>query len=368
MPQARTSTHAHSPVISRQDAVLRRKTMRTPKRLNPEGNAALDIVLLAQNALVDIDRLGRMANVNRELSRTFGGGWQRGPHAELISWVVQDYMAKRAKSKNPLRKKTQARMKQLPVIGPLVPMVKQVFKAQGINPKNVVHARVRRLSHGGYAVRYTHLEPKKPLDDLKRLSRVKHRGTIQDISVCVNPTGMDVVITQANGKKDVALKVAISDLITPGFARDFYRHVVSPKANTVAMDETFVPSLPGALRDANAKIRRELRHGQAVGAIRFAVVSPVKREIDDALVYAKKAGVSRNTLRLMKTLSVEKCLCGAPIELRLNPVTLIPVLRRTKCVECGALMDTGHILATRASAYLLDNWRTYGHAGVPKRI
>ena len=53
MPQARTSTNAHSPVTSREGAVLRRKTMRTPKRLNPLGNAALDIVLLAQNALVD---------------------------------------------------------------------------------------------------------------------------------------------------------------------------------------------------------------------------------------------------------------------------------------------------------------------------
>lgn len=329
----------------------------------------MDIATLVQHALVDIDRLGRMANVNRELSRVLGGGWQHGLHAELVNSLVQDYKAKRAKSKNPLRKKSRARMKQLPVVGPLIPMVKQVFKARGVNLKNVVNARVRRRKDGGYAVRYTQMEPRKPLDDLKRLSRVKHRGTIQDISVCVNPTGMDVVITQADGKKDKAFKVAIKDLITPGFARDFYRHVVSPKANTVAMDETFVPSLPGALREANAKIRRELRHGQAVGAIRFAVVSPVKREIDDALVYAKKVGVSRNTLRLMKTMSVEKCLCGAPVELRLDPVTLLPVLRRIKCVECGALMDTGHILATRASAYLLDNWRTYGNAGVlTKRI
>lgn len=326
----------------------------------------MDIARLTWNALVDIDRLGRMAHVNRELSRTLGGGWQRGPFADLVSWLVADYKAKREKSKNPLRKKSRARMKQLPVVGPLIPLVKHVFKTHGVNPKNVVNVKVRRRKVGGYAVRYTHLEPKRPLDDLKRLSRVYHRGKIQDIGLCVTPTGLDVVITQANGKKDTAFKVEIKDLIKPGFAQNLYRHVVSPKANTVALDETFVPSLPGSLRNANAMLRRELRHGQAVGAIRFAVVSPISREINDALPLAKRAGLSRNTIRLMKTLSVEKCHCGAPAELRLDPVTLLPVLRRTKCVACGALMDTGHILATRASAYLLDNWRTYGHAGVQK--
>lgn len=358
-----------SPALRREDAQARRRQSRAAKRLNISGDAVLDISLLAWNALVDIDRMGRMANVNRELSRTFGGGWQKTSNAATIIQVRRDYEERRAKSKNPLRKKTAARMKQLPTAPATDAIIAQVFKAQGINPKNVLHAKLRRLANGGYAVRYTHLEPRKPLDDLKRLTRLKHRGTIQDFGLSFTPTGLDIVVTQANGKKDKAMKVAVKDLIKPGFAQDLFRHVIAPKANTVALDETFVPTLSGPIRNANADMRRWLRSRQAVGAIRFAVVSPVKREIDDALTRAKAVGVSRNTIRLMKVLSVEKCLCGAPVELRLDPVTLIPVLRRTKCVECGAVMDTGHVLATRASAYLLDNWRTHGNAGVlTKRI
>lgn len=356
-----------SPALRRDEAQARRRTNRTPKRENPVGDEAMDIVRRAQNAMVDIDRLGRMAHINREMSREFGGGWQRGPHAELISWVIADYKDKRAKSRNPLRKKRGARVKEAPVVGHLIPVVKQVFRNLGVNPKNVLHARVRRRKDGGYAVRYTHLEPKRPLDDLKRLSRPKR--CIHDLGLTMTPNGLDVVDTRADGKKDLILHVAVEHVITPGFARDFFRHMVLGRANTVALDETFVPSLPGQLRNANAMLRRELRHGQAVGANRFAVVSPVSEEIKDALPFAKRAGVSRNTLRLMKVLSVQQCPCGAPVELRLDPVTLIPVLRRTKCVECGALMDTGHVLATRASAYLLDNWRTHGNAGVlTKRI
>jgi hypothetical protein len=338
------------------------------KRLNPLGDSASDICVLAHNTVVDIDHQGQMAHVNRGLARVFGGGWQRSKNAPLINWVVATYEKTRAKSQHPLRKKTISRFKHLPAVGPLKSFVKQVFRARGINPKNVQNAMVYRHKHGGYSVHFTELVPRRERNDKQRLSRVVHKGRVQDIGLCVTPTGLDIVITQADGKKDLLRKVAVEDLITPGFAQDLYRHVIAPKANTVALDETFVPRLSGALRDANAQIRRWLRSRQAVGAIEFAVVSPVSREIEDALVVARRANVSKGTQRLMKTLNVQKCPCGAPADLRLDPVTLIPVLRRTKCVECGAVMDTGHVLATRASAYVLDNWRTYGHAGVPARI
>ncbi len=364
MSSSRTSHPVVPPVLRREDAGLRRMMTRIPKRLNSQMDSAKRAYLLTVNTLPDIDRSARMDRVNRELARVHGGGWQESPRGALVLQAVQDYREKREKSQNPLRKKSWARLKHVPLVGNDYAQAMKILRTQGVNVKNVVNARLFCHSHGGYSIHYTLRVPKAVPDDVKRLSRVKHKGRIQDIGLCVTPTGLDIVITQADGKRDLLRKVAVEDLITPGFAQDLYRHLIAPKANTVALDETFVPRLSGALRDVNAKIRRWLRSREAVGALVFAGVSPVSEEIRDAEGYAEKAGVPRSTRRLHRTLSVEKCPCGAPADLRLDPVTLIPVLRRTKCVECGAVMDTGHVLATRASARLLDNWRTYGHAGV----
>jgi hypothetical protein len=340
---------------------------RFPKRVNSRLDDVKRAYLLTVNALPDIERAGRMDRVNRELARVHGSGWQKTDLALVILQAVQDYREKREKSQKPLRKKSWARLKHVPLVGDAYAQAMKILRTQGVHGKNVETAMLLCHDHGGYSIHYTLRVPKVIPNDVKRLSRVVHKGRVQDIGLCVTPTGLDIVITQADGKRDLLRKVAVEDLITPGFAQDLYRHVLAPKANTVALDETFVPRLSGALRDANAQIRRWLRSRQAVGAVVFAVVSPVSREIEDALVVARRANVSKGTQRLMKTLNVQKCPCGAPADLRLDPVTLIPVLRRTKCVECGAVMDTGHVLATRASAYVLDNWRTYGHAGVPAR-
>lgn len=364
----RAPMQAASPVLPRETAAPRRRMKRSPKRVNPRWDDVKRTYLLTMNALPDIERAGRMPHVNRELAGFLGGGWQKSKRGPLVERAVQDYREKREKSQNPLRKKSWARLKHVPLVGDDYVQAMKILRTQGVHGKNVVKAMLYCHDHGGYSIHYTLRVPKVVPDDVKRLSRVYHKGKIQDIGLCVTPTGLDIVITQADGKRDVLRKVAISDLITPGFAQDLYRHVIAPKANTVVLDETFVPQLSGALRDTNSQIRRWLRSRQAVGAVVFAVVSPVSREIEDALVVARRANVSKRTQRLMKTLNVQKCPCGAPADLRLDPVTLIPVLRRTKCVECGAVMDTGHILATRASAYHLDNWRTYGHAGVPARI
>jgi hypothetical protein len=339
------------------------------KRLNPLGDSASDICVLTHNTIVDIDHRGQMAHVNRGLARVFGGGWQRSKNAPLINWVVATYEKTRAKSQHPLRKKTISRFKHLPAVGPLESFVKQVFRARGINPKNVQNAMVYRHKHGGYSVHFTELVPRRERNDKQRLAHIPHKGKVQDHGLCPVPTGLDIVTTQADGKKTVALHVSRKDFTTPGWEWNFYRHYLKPKTNTVAMDLTFVPQLPGDLRHATSKLRRVLRSRQkAEGVIDYAEVSPVSREIKDAEEYAKRARVPRNTYRLMHSLNIQKCPCGALADLRLDPVTLIPVLRRTKCVECGAVMDTGHVLATRASAYVLDNWRTYGHAGVPARI
>lgn len=368
MPTTHAVNTSASPVIRREDAVLRRRMKRFPKRVNSRLDDVKRAYLLTLNVLPDIERAGRLDRVNRELARIHGCGWQKTELGPVILQGLQDYREKREKSQKPLRKKSWARLKHVPLVGDAYAQAMKILRTQGVHGKNVETAMLLCHDHGGYSIHYTLRVTKVVPDDVKRLSRVYHKGRVQDIGLCVTPTGLDIVITQADGKKDLLRKVAIEDLIKPGFVQDLYRHVIAPKANTVALDETFVPRLSGALRDANAQIRRWLRSRQAVGAIVFAVVSPISREIDDALPFAKQAGVSRNTLRLMKALSVQKCPCGAPADLRLDPVTLIPVLRRTKCVECGALMDTGHVLATRASAYVLDNWRTYGHAGVPARI
>ncbi len=366
MSSSRASHQVVYPVLRREDAGLRRRMKRIPKRMNSQMDSAKQTYLDTLNALPDIERAGREDRTNRELARVHGGGWQESPRGPLVHQAVRDYREKREKSRNPLRKKSWARLKHVPLVGEDHAQAMSVLRTQGVNVKNVVNAMLYCHDHGGYSIHYTFRVPKALPDDVKRLSRVYHRSRITDIGMCVTPTGLDIVITRADGKSDLIRKVAVKDLITPGFAQDLYRHVIAPTANTVALDETFVPTLPGALRDVNAKIRRWLRSRQAVGAIVFAGVSPVAEEIRDAEVYAKKAGVPRSTRRLHRTLSVEKCPCGAPADLRLDPVTLIPVLRRTKCVECGAVMDTGHILATRASAYVLDNWRTYGHAGCPR--
>lgn len=369
MTPTSSSAAKMSPALRWDEAQARKRMERAAKRLNPLGDSVLDTVLLTWNAIVDIDRLGRLENVNRELARVFGGGWQKSKMGLVIAWVVKTYQTIRAKSQHPLRKKTASRFKHLPVLGPTESLVKQVFRARGVNPKNVVNVMVYRHNHGGYSVHFTQLEPRRKQNDLARLAHIKHRGTIQDHGLCPTVAGLDIVTTQANGKKAVALRVSRKDFTTPGWAWDFYRHYLKPKTNTVALDLTFVSQLPGDLRHATSQLRRVLRSRQkAEGAIDYAEVSPISKEIKDAEEYAKRARVPRNTYRLMHSLNIQKCLCGAPIDLRLDPKTLTPTLRCTSCYECGTVMATGHVLATRASAYHLDNRMTYGHAGAPARI
>lgn len=365
MSSSRASHHVVSPVLRREDAQARRQGLRAAKRLNPLGDRVLDTYKRAWNAVVDIDHLGRMARANRELSRIFGGSWQNTTDGPVIAQALADYRERREKANGPLRKKTTARLKHLPVVGPGEILVKQVFKARGVHRKNVLNAKIQRHGHGGYSVHFTQLVAPKVFPN--RLAKIKHKGTIQNVGLCPTPDGLDIVTTQVNGKKAVAHRVAPSDFIKPGFAWDLLRHYLLPKTDTVALDQTFLPLLPGDLRHATSQLRRVLRsRRKAVGAIDYAEVSSEIEEIEEAHNYAKKAGVPRNTRRLMRTVSIHQCLCGAPRELRLDPVTLIPARRRTSCPACGAVMDTGHVLALRASAYHLDNRETYGHAGCPR--
>lgn len=368
MPATHAVVPSAPPVIRREDAALRRKLVRMPKRTNRDSVEAHSVCERAWNVIVDIDRLGRMAYVNRELSREFGGGWQRLSWGSLISSVVRDYKERRAKAQHPLRKKSRARLKTIPVVGPVETIVKQVLKAKGINPKNVANKKLRRHTHGGFSVHLTNKTPKHVWDDAKRLKRVFHKNRIEDFGMAMTREGLTILATTAGGSRAI-YRVAVENVIKPGFAQDLYRHLIAPKANTVALDESMLPSLPGALRFANANLRRWLRSRKAVGAIVFAQVSPVGREIVDAVEHAKKVGLSKKVIRELAGEAVLKCPhCGSPMTLRVDPATSIPKLRRDRCDECLRTVDTAQLLATRASAYVLDNWVTYGHAGVPAGI
>ena len=343
---------------------------------------AFELVAKAFNVAAYVDRRGRLGDstyLSRELGKAFGQGLRTRREWPLIQAALQDYRDRRAKANGPLRFKKPHRVKSIPAVGYLERGMNDLLRSKGINLRNVQSKYLRRAGRS-FVANVTMKAPKRDrIDDIHRLfQKHRHRSRLQSVGLCMTPTGLDVMVVNNpqrwNSKRVLDhYHVPEGDVLTPGFLRDIYRTLIEPLALTVALDESMVHVLPGALRSANTELRRWCRSRKAAGAVEFGMVSPVWREVQESLEYVKSAGFNPQALRGAlwgaRRNFVLKCPhCGAPVALRLDPHTQVPQEGTAPCRGCHVAVPVGLLLATRASALVQDDWLNYGAASRPKGL
>ena len=342
----------------------------------PQAIEALDTFTQAFNVAAQVDRIGDLDDatyLSRALGKSFGRGYRTRREWPIVEAAVRDYRNRRAKANGPLRFKKPHRVKHIPAVGYLERDVNEVLRANGVNLHNVLSKRLCRAGRA-FVVNVTLKVPKRdPKEDARRrFQRHYHRSRIQDVGLCMTPTGLDIMVVNNPQRWDSKrvldhYHVPVKDVVAPGFLRDLYRALIAPLANTVALDESWVPALPGALRSANTELRRWCRAQKAAGAAEFGVVAPVWREAQETLEYAKSVEFDSKTLRGVlwdvRRNFILKCPhCGAPVALKLDPHTQVPAEGAVTCSECHVAVPVGLLLATRASALVQDDWLHYGGA------
>lgn len=324
----------------------------------------------AWNICVVTDRRGRLDDrlyLNQRLGREFGAYIQDRREWPIIRRTVQDYRRARSLAQGPLRVKTLARVKTVPLPGlDLDRYFAQAKTLRGIQQKDVVSAQLRYEGKRVF-LRVIHevprTEPKhRPL--VKKLKAMRNGSSSEEIGLALTPSGLHVrVTTQRKNAVPKLYHIAVEHVLAPGFIQELYRRVIEPRAHTVGLDLSMMPKLSSSMRRAGARLHCWLRSRKAAGAIEYGKVTPVGGETQDCVAFASSVGLSTQTLRsLLRVLRRNAILtcphCGAPVTVKLDPKTLAPVDENGSCHVCCYGFRAGHSLAARASAYVLYDWTT----------
>ena len=309
---------------------------------------AFPLATNVHNALVVIDQrggLGDAVKVKRALGWILSTSFLGREWLPFANRVVREYRNHRAKADGPLRVKNPTRMSTVPLAGPL----------EALRPAGAVNARLLRTG-ARYAVCATSLAEVQVPDHAERLARVYHHSKIEDIGMAATPEGLDLLVI--NHRRDdkgtvESYHIDLKTLIKPGFVQDLYRHMIAPKANTVALDVSMLPASSGRVQAAIQQLHRLLRARKAVGAVEYRKVSPVREEIQDHVALAKAGHQDKSLVRSIRRNMVLKCPhCGAPVGVRLNEKSQVPKAlwyNAKVCLSCGTAISTGDLLAARAS-------------------
>ena len=308
---------------------------------------AFSLATDVHNALVVIDRrggLGDVTKIKRAVGRILGMNFLDKSWLPFANRIVREYRNKREKASGPLRFKSPDRLSTVPLAGPL----------EALRPAGAVNARLRRTG-ALYAVCATsHVEVQVP-DHAERLARVYHHSKIEDIGMAATPEGLDLLVINHHKDRGTvdAYHVDLKTLIKPGFVQDLYRHMIAPKANTVALDVSMLPASSGRVRAVIWQLHRLLRARSAVGAIAYRKVSPVGEEIQDHVALAKAGHQGKSLVRSIRRNLVLKCPhCGAPVGVGLDEKSQVPKAlwcNAKVCRSCGIGLSVGDLLAARAS-------------------
>lgn len=358
----------------RRDASGLRKQRLTP---HPDQQACADAMNIwrrAFNIAALADRRGRLGDktyLNWMLGKEFGQGLKARREWPIVCDALRTYRQRRAKAPGPLRYKTERRLKGIRAAGFLEAGANEVLKAHGFHPQNVLSKRLRR-SGDGLVVNILVKMPR--VDHVaqawKTLRKLYHKGKAQYVGFCPSSDGVAVVVTnnpqRVDARRSVEFyRIPVKDAVTPGMLREITSCLLGSKTLVAALDESMVPTLPPAMRSVATELRRWIRSRAAAGAHWFGTASPVWQEAQDTEAYAKTVGFDPKdlpgVLRSVRSSYVLKCPhCGAPVSVKLNPRTQVPVSETAPCWECRLAVRVDYLLATRASALVQDDWEHYG--------
>jgi len=367
-----------APLLRRESALVGKKTF----RFTGDASDHFATYQQAWNCLVQLDRRGKLHDqADREhlIGKTFGKGNRASAVRPIIEAAIKAYLKRRAKSKGPLRRKSLERVKSIPAVGPLKSPADAVLRTQGVNLRNVINRQIRR-SCASFVLMVTLKKPLGP--DRKEIARrhyerVKNRGRVTYASVANTPNGTDILIVNNPQKWNARRKVDTYHLplevaVQPEVVEIVYQALFS-NTHMVTLDESMLPSLSGPMRDANTRWRRYGRRQQAAGATDFAMASPVWQEAQDTVEFAKTVGFYPEDLRGVlwdaRRSFVLKCPhCGAPVSLKLDPHTQVPLDGTVACSECHVAVRVGILLGTRALTLCMDDWFHYGDTKRPQGL
>jgi hypothetical protein len=295
------------------------------------------------------------------LGREFGAYLQQRPEWALVAGTIKSYQRARSRAAHPLRFKPLHRVKTVPALGNVLDdVILPQATARGLRPSDVVSAKLLYREKKVFARVVSTPAPSACWPMLKRLKRLKHRSSAENVGVAVVPDGVDVVVTnQRKNNVPKCYHFPLEQVITPHFVQALHRCFVQPRAHTVALDLSMAAQLPPAMNRAARRLIRWFRSRKAAGAVVSGVASPVPGEVQDSLAFAKASGLrSRRLLRHKVILACPHC--GASLAVKLDPKSLSPAPGVAECVRCGAAPRVGLILAARASAYVQHDWTNWG--------
>lgn len=317
----------------------------------------------AWNVCASVDRRGRLEDtryLHQRLGREFGAYLQERPEWPLVAQTIRSYQRARRRATHPLRFKPRHRVKSAPLMDTVLDEILPQVKARGVRAADILSAKLLYRGDQVFA-RLVHApEPRPRWAMLDRIKRLKHRSSAENVGVAVVPDGVDVVVTnQRKYNIPKCYHIAVEHVIAPGFAQEFYRRFVQPKAHTVALDLSMVSQLSPEMQRATRQLVRWNRSRKAEGAVVAGVASPIPGEVRSTLAHAKASGLtSRRLLRREVILACPHC--GASLAVKLDPKSLSPAPGVAECVRCGAAPRVGLILAARASAYVQHDWTNWG--------
>ena len=312
---------------------------------DPMCPEATNVYVETWNALVVVDRrcsLGDQAQTLQALNRIIGRAWRSSKWSPLVKQAIRDYRDTRGA--HPHRMKSAEHL-SLPLVGPLTQLGQGLVQGRLLVRQGVFFLR---------GLRDIEATAGRPTE---RLSRVYHCSDVEDIGLSATPDGLDIVAINhraADKGKTTLYHADLKQLVRPGFIQDLYRHIIAPKANTVALDVSMLPIMSGPMKHVVRRLHRLLRARKAESAIEYRKVSPWGEEIQDVLKLAVASRLNPSTVRFLKREAVLKCPhCGAPVAVRLDEKTSAPAHVKRHGAQCGQCRGTfllGHLLAARASA------------------
>lgn len=229
----------------------RRKSVTLPIHLISQLNSLFVKYLAVWNQLVTQDKVGEKIQVTSILT-------------DFEKKVYQDYLHRRSKSNSPLRYKTLAHLRSIPI--PIELNIKPIIK-KSIDYRSFISGRIIKRSNKKYQISFIYSETKIREVDLKNHTLNPCRDPrLKDIGLAFSKQGLSIVTQDAfEGRKYFIIK---SDVIkkTKNFIQEFFKSIHG-KVRSIALDSSC--SMPKDLVELRKKFVKKCRTMKAEGAAMF---------------------------------------------------------------------------------------------------
>jgi hypothetical protein len=325
-------------------------------------NDARRVYLEADEVARQCDTQGKLNTPGRlalMLGKHFGAWMRETPLWEIVLLAVRNYREVRSRTKKPLRHKTETSLKGIDIVGPLLPLLKEV----GLRKKDVTQAQVRRQGFGFIVTALAPKECKATSVAPYHVSKALVGGWSVDnkhVTIDVATTGQMAANRMGRSEQRTArYRVPhVKFMEQPRFVLDLIDHFVKQGTIVMGLDLSVGSALSNTGKEVAKLLRRGFRARKAAGAVEARMVSTLGREAQDGAVAEQLRGADAKSVRMLKASGILTCPeCGSMVDVKLNMKTGDPVGRTCYCEACKRRVDMGSALAYRARVWSMEDWR-----------